>query len=229
MAHAPSKKEIFVMDYEIIYKLLSKTETPSMSATRDFLEIVLVINGARPAAIVHVKDNVKALNDALRRAEVVVFPHKPGSEHCFVTKDKYARYNLPTIAAARLGDHTAIGKFLGYLTPIDVTGVRDKTKDKYSGLTVNAERWGSVFSVQLVPQVVYDMPVGKIKDYYAPMIEVLQSYGNTFSNVIIHDIDIYVNNSIRGGGSRCMPLNRRGKRSTHNGRRNARVQTRKQR
>lgn len=202
-------------NYAKIFDLL-KAETIDKQVT-NFLEVYLVLNGARPATLIPIElENIASLYEFLAPYNVQLFHYK--NKNFFVVKRRALAANtalFKSIQADPLGDHPAIGRILGYMTPLNIFAPRSSSLNAF--LVVEGEtRDGPLYKAQIAPQVVMGKTEDEVKAYFAPLIAALNALKDQTAVVTIDKITTV----IEASGPRSGRKTRRGRRKCRKTRRN---------
>ena len=179
-------------DYAEIFKLLKADYVNKQ--VMNFLEVYLVLNDARPGALVHVEfDNVLPLFKILVKHKVYLFRYI--NNVFFAVKRQLLsganKAPFEEIKADPLADHPSIGKILGYMTPMNIFAVRDTGLSAY--LIVEGETHDGIrFKSQIAPQVVMGKTEEDVRAYFAPIEAALKALQEQTAVITIEDINTVV-------------------------------------
>jgi hypothetical protein len=179
-------------DYSEIFKLLKADYVNKQ--VMNFLEVYLVLNNARPGALVHIEfENVLPLFKILVKHKVYLFRYK-NNVFFAVKRQLLSGANkalFEEIKADPLADHPSIGKILGYMTPMNIFAVRGTGLSAY--LIVEGETHDGIrFKSQIAPQVVMGKTEMEVRAYFAPIETTLNELKHQTAVVRIEEINTVV-------------------------------------
>jgi hypothetical protein len=195
--------ELKPMQYDRLFALLTNPDS-AFDSIRNFLEVVLVVHGVRPAAIVTIAPEARGeVAKLLERQKIGVRILK--SNNCVIINLERVPYGVEGRVAyirAHPDDHVAIGELLGYMTPVDVRS--NHTCDTRAELSVEVIYDGTIRSIQLCPQVVCGRREDEIQQYYAPMASIMARFNRVFDGFTIGDVRAVIEpfSRVGGGGGR---------------------------
>ena len=198
-------------DYAEIFRLLKADYIDRQ--VMNFLEVYLVLNGARPGALVYIEfDNVIQLFKILVQHKVYLFRFK-NNVFFAVKRPLLSAANkalFEEIKADPLADHPSIGKILGYMTPMNIFAARDAGLSAY--LIVEGETYtGERFKSQIAPQVVMGKTEADVRAYFKAIEAALNELKHQTAIVRIEEIKTVIEPSEprSGRNTRKMRKNRK--------------------
>lgn len=186
-----------VIDYP---KLLHYCTTTSYNHTLvNFFEICLVLNKARPAALVTIKpENVPIINKLFEQFGVELHDLGKTNNICLVVDltsplNNETEVNKVIRSYHYAPNHVLMGKILGYMTSIDIMKNRNTTNEKAIEISVDVFDKKTSMDIQLAPQIVQDKSDDEIRAYYEPMLVVLRKLQPYISSsIIVKNIQIKI-------------------------------------
>lgn len=179
-------------DYAEIFRLLKADHVNRQ--VMNFLEVYLVLNSARPGALVFIEfENVLPLFKILVKHKVYLFRYI-NNVFFAVKRPLLSAANkalFEEIKADPLADHPSVGKILGYITPMNITAPRDIGLSAY--LIVEGETHDGIrFKSQIAPQVVMGKTEMEVRAYFAPIEAALKALKEQTAVITIEEIKTVV-------------------------------------
>lgn len=177
---------IVPLDY---MKLLSHCDSDSLHPNQpfiNFLELCLIINNARPAALVSLQtENLDLIESVVNRVGVDIDIIKWTVNYNLVFNTKHVTRNL--VDKMKVYNHVSLGKTLGYLTPFDLDSSNKSGSRIAAEIRVDIMYKGHIIkNIQLAPQVIINKTEAEIDAYYKPMVDVLQALKSKFASEDVH-------------------------------------------
>lgn len=191
MAAATYEPELRSLNYNRLLELLAN---PEYKVTlRDFLEVVMVIHGVRPAAlIIGVNpDSLKELAELLGKERIIVRRYSP-TVLAVINTIRVPRANYQaSYIRENPKNHDAIGKLLGYMTPFNIS--KNHGCNKKADIIVEVSYDGRLYkNIQLCPQIICDQTDTAIHEYYAPMVSVISRLHKVFSGIHVESVQVNI-------------------------------------
>lgn len=174
----------------ILEHVVTPDRTNVKGQLRNFLEVVLLINGARSGVLIDLDPTqIPDLARLLSPFKVHIYPHKGA-----FTRTQFLISKTTSIAF----NHISIGKALGYMTPINISSAARNGKESSVHILVDVNYNGKSYTdIQLYPQIVCGFTEDDIKHVYESAIDVLQSLDKVFSGIHISNIDLQIKDFVR--------------------------------
>jgi hypothetical protein len=196
-----AKSLLIDIDYQELLNYCS--EYSGYRTLVNFFEICLVLNKARPAAIVNIEsDNVAKINEMFERFGVQLYNlnMELNKNTCLIVDwtsplNNEREVNKLISSFHYDPNHVLMGKILGYMSSIDIMKNRNTSTEKSIQISIDVfDRKTSKENnnIQLVPQIAQDKSDDEIRAYYEPMIVVLRKLQSYIPSIIIKSIQVKI-------------------------------------